>query len=57
MPTRGETSRRRPSRRRAISPTLSRVTNVDAMPGAVALEELDRLKCVPTATISWAPFS
>ena len=46
-PTRRLTSRDTPFASTRISPTFRRVTNVDAMPGAVALEELDQVQVRP----------
>ena len=40
-----------------ISPTFSLVTNVDDIPARLRSRNSIRLKCVPTATISSAPFS
>ena len=57
MPTRGETRRDTPFASTSDSPTLSRVTNVEAMPARLRSMNSTRLKCVPTATISSAPRS
>ena len=57
IPTRGETSRETPFASTSDSPTLSRVTNVDAMPARLRSMNSTRLKWVPTATISSAPRS
>ena len=57
MPIRGETSRDTPLASTSASPTLRRVTNVEAMPARFRSMNSTRLKCVPTATISSAPRS
>ena len=57
MPMRGETSRETPFASTSDSPTLSRVTNVEAMPARFRSMNSTRLKWVPTATISSAPRS
>ena len=57
MPTRRLTRRETPFASTRISPTFSRVTNVDDMPARLRSRNSTRLKCVPTATISSAPFS
>ena len=41
----------------SLSPTFNRVKNVDDIPSRFRSRNSSRLKCVPTATISSAPFS
>ena len=54
-PTRRDTSRETPFASTSTSPTLSRVTKVDAIPARLRSMNSTRLKWVPTATISSAP--
>ena len=53
----GEKRRETPFASTRISPTFSRVTNVDDIPARSRSRNSIRLKCVPTATMSSAPFS
>src|SRR3954453_11532958 len=56
-PTRRETRRETPFASIRISPTFRRVTKVDDISARFRSRNSIRLKCVPTATISSAPFS
>src|SRR5207248_3367723 len=56
-PTRRLARRETPFASTRISPTFNRVTKVDDMPARSRSRNSIRLKCVPTATISSAPFS
>ena len=56
-PTRRLTSRDTPFASTRMSPTFRRVTKVDAMPERSRSRNSIRFRCVPTATISSAPFS
>jgi hypothetical protein len=56
-PTCRLTRRETPFASMRISPTFRRVTNVDDIPARSRSRNSIKLKCVPTATISSAPFS